>query len=166
MDLKRIERLLRQDILEALQPQGVDLEGLTVRSTGQRVLVRVLVDKDGGISLDDVAGISRQISVDLDSSNPLGEKPYTLEVSSPGTERPLTLPRHWRRNIGRTVRVRFRQESKPVTGRVLSVTESSTILDVAGKQTEIDFETVDKAIVQVELRSNESAREVATRENA
>ena len=166
MNLETVERLLRQDILEALQPQGVDLEGLTVRPAGQRVLVRVLVDKDSGISLDEVAGISRLLSVELDSSNPLGEKSYTLEVSSPGTERPLTLARHWRRNIGRKVRVRFRQGSKPITGRVLSVAESSAILDVGGKQSEIDFEEVDKAIVQVELKSTKSARDIATRESA
>lgn len=165
MNLEKIERLLREEVLGVLQSQGVDLEALTVRPVGQRLLVRVLVDKDDGISLDEVAGISRLLSIELDRSNLLGERSYTIEVSSPGTERPLTLVRHWRRNVGRKVRVRFRAGDKPVIGRVLSVADSSVILDVGGKESEIDFEDVDKAIVQVELKSNESARDIATRES-
>ena len=165
MNLGKAERLLRQDILAVLESQGVDLEGLTVRPAGKRVLVRVLIDKDGGVTLDEVAEISKRLAAEFDSSNPLGEKSYTLEISSPGTERPLTLARHWRRNVGRRVRVRFRQETDPVIGRVLSVTESSAILDVDGNQSEIDFVAVDKAIVQVELKSKDRARNVATRES-
>lgn len=166
MNLEKVERRLRQDFFEALQSQGMDLEGLTVRATGKRFLVRVLVDKDGGVSLDEVAGISRLLSVELDSSNPLGEKAYTLEVSSPGTEKPLTLARHWRRNVGRKVRVRFREGSEPMIGRIVSVTESSAILEVAGNRAEVDFEEVDQAIVQVELKSNEKARDLAKKESA
>lgn len=165
MNLEETERLLRQDILEVVESQGVDLEGLTVRPAGKRVLVRVLIDKDGGVTLDEVAEISKRVATVLDSSNPLGERSYTLEISSPGTERPLTLARHWRRNVGRKVRVRFRQETDPVIGRVLSVTESSVILDVDGNQSEIDFVAVDKAIVQVELKSSDRARNAATRES-
>ncbi len=165
MNLEKSERLLRQDILEVLESQGVDLEGLTVRPAGKRVLVRVLIDKDGGVTLDEVAEISKRLATELDSSNPLGERSYTLEISSPGTERPLTLARHWRRNVGRKVRVRFRQETDPVIGRILSVTESSVILDVDGNQSEIDFVAVDKAIVQVELKSSDRARNAATRES-
>lgn len=166
MNFEKIERLLRQDLVAALKSQGVDMEGLTVRSVGQRVLVRVLVDKDGGITLDEVAQISKLLSGELDSSNPLGERPYILEISSPGTERPLTLERHWRRNMGRKVRVRFHGEAEPVTGRIRSVAKSSVILDVYGEQREIGYDQVAKAIIQVELNSKDSTRDRAKRESA
>lgn len=166
MKLEQVEQLLWREFPGILKSQGLDLEGLTVRSVGQRTLVRVLVDKDDGVSLDDVAAISRLLSVELDSGNPLGERPFTLEVSSPGIERPLTLARHWRRNVGRNVRVRFRDGSKPLTGRVVRVGESSVMLDVSGIRTEVDLDAVDKAVVQVELKSKKSEREVPTKGSA
>ena len=60
-------------------------------------MLRVVVDADGGPSLDDIAVLSRSLSAELDSSGVMGEDAYTLEVSSPGVDRPLTEPRHWRR---------------------------------------------------------------------
>lgn len=165
MSLEEVERLLQREVTGVLQPLDVDLEGLTVRSVGHRVLVRVLVDKDDGISLDEVAQISKSLSLMLDTSNPLGERPYTLEVSSPGTERPLTAERHWRRNTGRKVRVRFIDGSEPVTGRIRSASESSVTLDVHSRQCEIGYDQVEKAIIQVELKSNSSSRDRAKRES-
>ena len=61
-------------------------------------MLRVAVDKDGGVTLDDVADATREVNRVLDGSDVMGEQPYTLEVTSRGVDRPLTLPRHWRRN--------------------------------------------------------------------
>ncbi len=95
----------RRDRLVALlapvvEAEGLDLEDVTVTPAGKRRLVRVVVDRDGGISLDDVSEVSRSVSEKLDASDALGNSPYVLEVTSPGVDRPLTEPRHWRRARG------------------------------------------------------------------
>ena len=84
---------------------GMDLESVKVTTAGRRRLLRMVVDSDGGVSLDDAALASRELSVKLDASDVMGDMPYTLEVSSPGVDRPLTEPRHWQRAVGRLVRV-------------------------------------------------------------
>ena len=97
------------EALEApLAALGLDLEAVELTRAGQRRLLRVAIDQDGGVTLDDVADATREVSRVLDapdSSALMGGQPYTLEVSSPGTDRPLRLPRHWRRNRGRLVTV-------------------------------------------------------------
>ena len=84
---------------------GLDLEAVELTPAGRRRVLRVAVDKDGGVTLDDVAEATKEVSRLLDASDVMGEQPYTLEVTSPGIDRPLTLPRHWRRNAGRLVKV-------------------------------------------------------------
>jgi ribosome maturation factor RimP len=91
-----------EPVLHAL---GMDLESVKVTTAGRRRLLRVVVDSDRGVSLDDAALASRELSVKLDASDVMGDMPYTLEVSSPGVDRPLTQPRHWQRAVGRLVRV-------------------------------------------------------------
>ncbi len=96
---------------------GLDLEDVELRSVGRRLVLRVLVDSETGVSLDQVATASHAVSEALDDAEPLGDEPYTLEVSSPGVDRPLTLPRHWRRNVGRLVAITL-VDGREVTGRV------------------------------------------------
>lgn len=84
---------------------GMDLESVRASVAGRRRLLRVVVDSDHGVSLDDAAEVSRDVSAALDATDVMGDMPYTLEVSSPGVDRPLTEPRHWRRARGRLVRV-------------------------------------------------------------
>jgi ribosome maturation factor RimP len=98
-DLQRLERLL-EPVIKAMD---MDLEGLRVTTAGRRRLLRVVVDADGGVSLDDISHVSRELALKLDAATEMGEQPYTLEVSSPGIDRPLTQPRHWRRAIGRLI---------------------------------------------------------------
>ncbi len=98
---------------------GMDLESVRMTVAGKRRLLRVVVDSDHGVSLDDAADVSREVSAVLDASNALGDVPYTLEVSSPGVDRPLTAPRHWRRARGRLVRVKVTGEGS-VEGRLLA----------------------------------------------
>jgi ribosome maturation factor RimP len=95
-----------QTLLEPLAAaDGYDLEDVVVTPAGNRRLVRVLADRDGGITLDDVATLSRTVSDALDTTDVMGATPYVLEVSSPGVDHPLTLARHWRRAVGRLVTV-------------------------------------------------------------
>lgn len=121
----------RDVLLRLLEPvvadAGLDLEDVTVTPAGKRRLVRVVVDRDGGVSLDDVAAVSTAVSQVLDDNETadaaLGRLPYVLEVSSPGIDRPLTQPRHWRRALGRLVQVTS-GTGAVLTGRVLAVAET------------------------------------------
>jgi ribosome maturation factor RimP len=115
---------------------GYDLEELVVTPAGRRSIVRVVVDRDEGVTLDDIADVSRAVSEVLDQNDDgMGRTPYVLEVSSPGVDRPLTEPRHWRRNIGRLVAVAVGPagSADEVTGRVTAVDESGVTLAVEAK---------------------------------
>ena len=129
---------------------GLDLEDVDLASAGKRRVLRVAVDKDGGITLDDVAEATREASRVLDEAGLMGERAYTLEVSSPGVSRPLTLPRHWRRNAGRLVEVR-RHEGEPVTGRITSSDDQGAVLDVDGAELHVPYAEVARAKVQIEF---------------
>ena len=141
------------DLIEdAVTAEGFDLESLDVSRVGRRGRVKVVVDSDDGVDLDQCAELSHKVSAILDANDDLmGDGPYTLEVSSPGVTRPLTLPRHWRRNIGRLVRVVL-SDGGVVTGRVTAADEREAVLDVAGRTREVQYDKVGKAKVQVEFR--------------
>lgn len=130
---------------------GLDLEGVDVSVAGKRRVVRVAVDKDGGVTMDDIAEATRAVSTALDERNLMGEHAYTLEVSSPGVDRPLTLPRHWRRNATRLVKVKL-ADGDSVTGRITAVDDDGALLDVEGTERRVDFGEVAKAKVQIEFR--------------
>jgi len=138
----------------AVRATGLELEDVELRTVGRRLVLRVLVDSVRGVSLDEVAVASRAVADALDSSDALGDEPYTLEVSSPGVDRPLTEPRHWRRSIGRLVTVTL-HDGRESTGRVLSVsdTEVELELNVKGRitRTTLALADVRKAVVQVEF---------------
>ncbi|TQN41891.1 ribosome maturation factor RimP [Blastococcus colisei] len=112
---------------------GYDLEELVVTPAGRRSVVRVVVDRDQGVTLDDVAEVSRAVSEVLDQNDDgMGRTPYVLEVTSPGVDRPLTEQRHWRRNTGRlvTVAVGPAGHAHEVTGRVVAVEAAGVTLAV------------------------------------
>jgi ribosome maturation factor RimP len=129
---------------------GMDLESVRVSAAGRRRLLRVVVDGDQGVSLDAAAAISRQLSAALDSAPVMGDFPYTLEVSSPGVDRPLTDPRHWRRSMGRLVQVTA-GEGGTVTGRVIEADSDGVTLDVGGDRRRFGYATLGAGAVQVEF---------------
>jgi ribosome maturation factor RimP len=140
----------------AIERAGLDLEDVEVTPAGRRRLVRVVVDKDGGVSLDGIAETTRLVSTRLDEDDDLmGETSYTLEVTSPGTDRPLTAARHWRRNLGRLVKV-TRHDKDPLTGRIVEAGDSSARLDVDGTSHDVDYTEVHKARVEVEFNRKEA----------
>lgn len=141
-------------LTDPLSAVGLDVEAIELTPAGRRRLLRVAVDKDGGVTMDDIADATKQVSRLLDSSDVMGEQPYTLEVTSPGTDRPLTLPRHWRRNQGRLVKVTC-QDGDAVTGRIAEAGDQVAVLDVDGKATEIAYDQVSKAKVQIEFNRKE-----------
>lgn len=128
-----------------------DLEDVVIRQAGKRRLVRVVVDhQSGGLTLDLVASVSREISRVLDESTVLGNSPFVLEVTSPGVDRPLRLPRHWSRAVGRLVLV-TPTAGEPIEGRVLQAGDSDAVLDVEGTETTVRYADVARAVVQVEF---------------
>lgn len=116
-------------IRPAITAAGMDLELVRVTAAGRRRLLRVIVDSDDGVSLDDAADVSRDLSAALDATDVMGNQPYTLEVSSPGVDRPLTDPRHWRRAVGRLVKVAV-TDTGPVSGRIVAADADGVTLDV------------------------------------
>jgi ribosome maturation factor RimP len=161
-DADRLTRLL-EPVVHAL---GMDLEGIKVSAAGRRRLLRVVVDADGGVSLDAIALASRELSARLDGAPEMGDLPYTLEVSSPGVDRPLTERRHWRRAVGRLVVVPLAGEDNGHTangrageprlagsaeGRVVEVTERGVTLDCDGELREFGYAQLGSGRVQVEF---------------
>jgi ribosome maturation factor RimP len=147
------ERL--RDLVEPIvTAAGYDLEDLSVSRVGRRHMLRVAVDSDSGVDLDAVASLARAISHDLDAAEAGGEElipgEYELEVGSRGVDRPLTEPRHWRRNTGRLVQVRVRDRT--VTGRVTGVDDGGVTLDVDGTPERATWADLGPGKVQVELK--------------
>ncbi len=141
---------IEAEIVAPLRVMDLDVEAVEVTPAGKRRVLRVAIDKDGGVTLDDVADATRAVSGVLDDSDVMGEMPYTLEVTSRGVDRPLTLPRHWRRNEDRLVKATL-VDGDEITARILASTEESATLDVAGESREVRYDDVVKALVQVEF---------------
>lgn len=149
------DRKLAGLIEPVIAAAGLDLESVRMTVAGRRRLLRIIVDSDHGVSLDDTADVSREISALLDASNALGETPYTLEVSSPGVDRPLTEPRHWRRARGRLVRVKVAGEGG-VEGRILAadadgVTLATVLNGQASGERRFPYADLGAGSVQVEF---------------
>ena len=146
VDEKRLAGLIQSTLSAA----GMDLESARVTVAGKRRLLRVVVDADGGVSLDEAAEVSREISALLDAADAMGDVPYTLEVSSPGVDRPLTEPKHWRRAARRLVKVKVTGEGT-VEGRILAADDDGVTLDVADARRRLQYAALGPGRVQVEF---------------
>lgn len=142
----RIEEVLH----DPLKAMALDVEAVELTPAGKRRVLRVAVDKDGGVTLDDVADATREVSRVLDESDVMGDHPYTLEVTSRGVDRPLTLPRHWRRNSGRLVKVTV-ADGSTFTGRIEESDDAGVRLSVDGSRRQVPYADVAKALVQIEF---------------
>ncbi len=145
---------IEAELSAPLEALGLDVEAVEVTPAGKRRVLRVAVDKDGGVTLDDVAAATRAVNGVLDASDVMGEQPYTLEVTSRGVDRPLTLPRHWRRNRSRLVKVTL-TDGTVLTGRIGASTDDAVTLTVGGNDREVAYADVAKALVQIEFNRKE-----------
>lgn len=128
---------------------GLDLEEVSISAAGKRRRVRIVIDGDGGVDLDTIARVSQDVSQALDGSDALGDAPYVLEVTSPGVDRPLTLPRHWRRAVGRLVACTLADGSS-VSGRITSADDAEAVLDVDGAPVSVPLADVARAQIEIE----------------
>jgi ribosome maturation factor RimP len=142
-------------LTELLEPvvsaAGLDLEYVRVGRAGRRSLLRVVVDADQGVDTDRIAQVSRAVAAEVDASDVMGSAPYTLEVSSPGVDRPLTEPRHWRRASGRLVQVPLSDTAGTVQGRVITAGPGGVTLDVGGERREFGYGDLGPGQIQVEF---------------
>jgi ribosome maturation factor RimP len=152
VDAEQVAALL-EPVASAL---GMDLEGIRVTSAGRRRVLRIVLDADGGVSLDDIAVVSRDLSTALDDSAVMGDQPYTLEVSSPGVDRPLTERRHWRRAIGRLVVAPLiaagdGEERATVEGRITGASADGITLDTDGESRMFGYSELGPGKIKIEF---------------
>ena len=149
-------------ITPALHQAGYFLEDVNIVSPGQHRIVTVIVDGESGLNLDQVTVASKLVSELLDAATFMGETPFTLEVTSPGIDRPLTLPRHFAKNVDRLLKV-TKTDGVTVTGRILSNTESDVTLSVAEKkdvkEVVVALSDIKRATVEIEFNRKDGDKE-------
>ncbi len=138
---------IKEIINPILFDEGVDLVDLDYRREAKGWVLRLYIDKEGGITLDDCTRISREVSRILDIENPI-ENPYTLEVSSPGLTRPLKSERDFKRFQNRLIKVKTMApigNQKMFKGRLLTADSEGIEMDWDGKSLRILFQNIEKA---------------------
>lgn len=149
-------------ITPALQKAGYFLEDVNLVSPGQHRIVTVIVDGETGLNLDQVTVASKLVSELLDEASFMGETPFTLEVTSPGIDRPLTLPRHFAKNVDRLLKV-TKNDGVVLTGRIRSNTQDDVRLEVTEKkevkEVAISLAEIKRAMVEIEFNRKDGEKE-------
>ena len=142
---------LNEDISAAIRPiieaSGNYLEELTITSAGKVKILTVIVDSDSHLNLDQITAVTKEISEVIETLEELGDSAFTLEVTSPGIDRPLTKPRHWRKNFDRLVKITM-TNGKDIQGRIGEATETNVLV---GDQ-KVSFEDIKRAVLEIEFK--------------
>ena len=142
---------LNEEISAAIRPAieatGNYLEELTITSAGKVKILTVIVDSESHLNLDQVTAVTKAISEIIEALPALGDTPFTLEVTSPGLDRPLTKPRHWRRNLNRLVKITM-SSGTLIEGRIVEVTEGTATV---GSEV-LSFEDIKRATLEIEFK--------------
>ena len=147
---------LTELLTPAINSLGFVLEEVKVTPVGKRRIIAVIVDQElKNPNLDEVTVVSREISNILDNYSQLGDQPFTLEVTTPGVERPLTLPRHWQKNIGRLVKIVL-VDGQTRVGRIQSISNHSFVIEDSGKTFELEFSEIKRAQIEIEFNRKAS----------
>jgi ribosome maturation factor RimP len=134
-------------ITPALEALGFYLEDVTITSAGRRSMLTVIVDGDTHLSLDQVTSATKAIGEIVESIQSLGETPFTVEVTSPGLDRPLTKVRHWHKNINRLVKVVL-QDGSEIKGRINEVNEANSVVG----EIKVNYSDIKRATLEVEFK--------------
>lgn len=137
-------------IASAIEKAGFFLEEVHIATPGKHRIVTCIVDGESALNLDQVTSVSRDISALLDEAPFMGETPFTLEVTSPGVDRPLTLPRHFKKNKDRLLRI-VKTDGTVVTGRIKNNSESSVTLTEKETDFDVPLSDIKKALVEIEF---------------
>ena len=154
-----ITNQIAQLVTPAVEAQGFFLEEVLLVSPGKHRIVTCIVDGQSSLNMDQVTAVSRAISELLDEAAFMGEAPFTLEVTSPGVDRPLTKPRHFAKNVDRLLKV-VRTDGEVVTGRISGNSETELTLSVTEKkevkEVVIALADIKRATVEIEFNRKES----------
>jgi ribosome maturation factor RimP len=131
-------------IIESL---GFYVEDIAITAAGKRSMLTVIVDGDTHLSLDQVTVATKAISEIVENLPTLGNNPFTLEVTSPGLDRPLTKPRHWQKNKDRLIKI-ILNDGKEITGRIKDSTQSAVTVD----EQVINFADIKRATLEIEFK--------------
>jgi len=150
---------LASNLTELLNPAvtraGFVLEEGSVTPVGKRRLISVVVDCESrNPSLDEVTVVSKEVSSILDTYSQLGEMPFTLEVTTPGIDRPLTELRHWKKNIGRLVKITPNTGEKYVA-RITEVLPREVVLELKNQESNVQFSDIARAQIEIEFNRKE-----------
>ena len=142
---------LNEEISAAIRPvieaTGNYLEELTITSAGKVKILTVIIDSESHLNLDQVTAVTKAISEIIEALTVLGETPFTLEVTSPGLDRPLTKPRHWRKNLNRLVKI-VMSSGALIEGRIVEVNEGTATV---GSEI-VSFEDIKRATLEIEFK--------------
>ena len=145
---------IAQLVTPSVEEAGYFLEDVHVVTPGNQRIVTCIVDGESALNLDQVTSASKIISGLLDEASFMGETPFTLEVTSPGIDRPLTRPRHFAKNVTRLLKVTL-NDGNVVTGRITSSSENSVLLEVvekkASKEVSVELSDIKRAVVEIEF---------------
>jgi ribosome maturation factor RimP len=157
---------LTQSITDLISPAvaeaGFFLEEVQIASPGNHRIVTCVVDGPTPLNLDQVTVASRVVSELLDSASFMGETPFTLEVTSPGVDRPLTQPRHWTKNLTRLIKVTL-NTGETIIGRLTEFDGDAAKLveNIKGriKEHSVAFADIKRAVVEVEFNRKDEIDE-------
>ena len=142
---------LNEDISAAIRPiieaTGNYLEELTITSAGKVKILTVIVDSDSHLNLDQITAVTKEISEVIETLEELGDTSFTLEVTSPGIDRPLTKPRHWRKNFDRLVKITM-TSGQDIQGRIGEATETVVLVN----DQKVSFEDIKRAVLEIEFK--------------
>ena len=142
---------MNEEISAAIRPiieaTGNYLEELTITLAGKVKILTVIVDSDAHLNLDQVTAVTKEISLVIEELPVLGDTAFTLEVTSPGLDRPLTKPRHWRKNLDRLVKITM-TSGQVIEGRIGAATETSVLVD----ENTVSFEDIKRAVLEIEFK--------------
>jgi ribosome maturation factor RimP len=145
---------ISQLVTPAVEAQGFFLEEVQLVSPGKHRIVTCIVDGETSLNMDQVTGVSRAISELLDEAAFMGDAPFTLEVTSPGVDRPLTQPRHFRKNVDRLLKI-VKIDGDVVTGRICSSSDLDVTLTVVEKketkEVSVKLSEIKRATVEIEF---------------
>ena len=134
-------------ITPAIESLGFFVEDIAITSAGKRSMLTVIVDGDTHLSLDQVTVATKAISEIVENLPTLGNNPFTLEVTSPGLDRPLTKPRHWQKNKDRLIKI-ILNDGKEILGRIKDSTQSAVTVD----EQVINFADIKRATLEIEFK--------------
>ena len=142
-----LNETLSAAIRPIIEASGNYLEELTITSAGKVKILTVIVDSDTHLNLDQITAVTKEISEVVEGLSEIGDGAFTLEVTSPGIDRPLTKPRHWRKNLDRLVKINM-ASGKEIQGRIGEATETTVLI---GDQ-KVSFEDIKRAVLEIEFK--------------